>query len=78
MIDPFEQLMHDAGLTAQGCWANLDEYAQDAIVKFGRLVMQECIEVVHRQDQIPQGFSYPKGAYTHELAIKQYFGIINE
>jgi len=29
--DIFEDAIYNAGLTAQGCWENLDDYTQDAI-----------------------------------------------
>ncbi len=75
MNDNFENLLYAAGLTAQGCWDELDEYDQEAIIQFGRLVIQDCIKVIHQQEQIPRGFFYPKSAHVNELAIKQHFGL---
>ncbi len=75
MNDNFENLLYASGLTAQGCWDELDEYAQEAIVRFGQLVVQDCIQVIHEQERIPHGFFYAKPAHIHELAIKQHFGI---
>ena len=74
----FENLLYAAGLTAQGCWDELDDYAREAIVHFGQLVVQDCIHVVRQQERIPVGFFYAKPAHIHELAIKQHFGIDNE
>jgi hypothetical protein len=70
--------MYAAGLTAQGCWDRLDKYDQEAIMRFGRLIVQNCIEVIHKQERIPEGFFYAKPAHIVELAIKQHFGIDNE
>jgi hypothetical protein len=78
MIDKFEDLMYHAGLTAQGCWDEMDSYDHAAIEQYGKLIVNECIKVVHQQDRIPEGFFYPKGAAVHELAIKQHFGIQDE
>ncbi len=78
MNNNFENLLYDAGLIAQGCWDELDDYAREAIVQFGQLVVQDCIRVVHQQGIIPTGFFYAKPAHIHELAIKQHFGIDNE
>ncbi len=78
MNDNFENLLYQAGLTAQGCWDELDDYAREAIVQFGRLIVQDCIQVVHQQERIPKEFLYAKPAHIHELAIKQHFGIDNE
>lgn len=77
MNDQFDDLLYSAGLTAQGCWDELDEYARDAILRFGRLIVQDCIKIIHQQDHMPEGFLYPKAAHTHEIAIKQYFGLNN-
>lgn len=46
--------------------------------QFAKLIINECIKVVHQQDRIPKEFFYPKGADIHELAIKQHFGIQDE
>lgn len=78
MNDNFENLLYESGLTAQGCWDELDEYAQAAIMRFGRLIVKDCIEVVHKQERIPEGFFYAKPAHIHELTIKQHFGIDDE
>jgi hypothetical protein len=43
-----------------------------------KMVIQECIQVVYKQERIPAGFFYAKPAHIHELAIKQHFGIDNE
>lgn len=41
MNDNFDDLLYEAGLTAQGCWDELDSYAQEAIIKFGELVARK-------------------------------------
>lgn len=38
--------MYDAGLTAQGCWDEMDSYMHDAIEKFGELIIRRCISEV--------------------------------
>ena len=43
MNTQFEELMYQAGLTAQGCWDEMDGYAHEAIEKFAELIVQECI-----------------------------------
>jgi hypothetical protein len=42
----FEKQMYDAGLTAQGCWDEMDSYMHDAIEKFGELIIRRCISEV--------------------------------
>jgi hypothetical protein len=41
----------------------------------GRLIIAECVTVMHEQERIPAGFFYSKPAHVHELAIKQHFGV---
>lgn len=75
MNEQFEHCLYQSGLTAQGCWDELDEYAREGIERLARLVIEECIQVIHKQERIPEQFFYPKSASTHELAIKTHFGI---
>ena len=42
---------------------------------FGRLIIDECVKVMHKQERIPAGFLYSKSAHIHELAIRQHFGV---
>lgn len=37
-----ENLLYSAGLTAQGCWDELDEYARDAIIRVIKMTVREC------------------------------------
>ncbi len=45
MDTKFEDLMYRSGLTASGCWDQLDEYDRKAIEKFGELIVRECVEI---------------------------------
>jgi hypothetical protein len=47
MNDKLDKLMYHAGLTAQGCWDEMDEYDRKAIEKFAELIVRECCEVAH-------------------------------
>jgi hypothetical protein len=40
----------------------------------GRLIIAECVTVIHEQERLPVGFLYAKSAHVHELAIRQHFG----
>ena len=42
MNDKFDNLMYDAGITAQGCWDEMDEYDRAAVVRLSELIVQEC------------------------------------
>ena len=43
MNERIDKLMYHAGLTAQGCWDEMDEYDRKAIEKFAELIVQECL-----------------------------------
>ena len=47
----FDDLMYRAGLTAQGCWDEMDEYDRNAIQKFAELIVRECAEMVRIQNE---------------------------
>jgi hypothetical protein len=49
MNERLEDLMYRAGLTAQGCWDEMDQYEREAIEKFANLIVSESINVVNRR-----------------------------
>ena len=62
MNERIEDLLYQAGLTAQGCWDKLGTYEQEAIEKFAELIVRECIII----SQV--------GSIT-ETRLKQHFGV---
>ena len=50
MNDKIDNLLYQAGITAQGCWDKMDEYDREAILRFGKLVIAECIVAVEQTD----------------------------
>jgi hypothetical protein len=75
--DIFERLHYHSGLVAQGCWDELDEYDREAIVRFGDLIVQECIKVARRTILSGSGVDPDTfiGTVTTVEEIKQHFGI---
>ena len=59
-------LMYHAGLTAQGCWDNMDDYDREAILKLAELIIQQCA-------YIAGGYFGP--GRNPQQAIKEYFGV---
>lgn len=59
-----EKLMYDSGLTAQGCWDQMDSYDKEAIMKFGELIVRECANVAADQSAI-----------RPEYRIRRHFGV---
>jgi hypothetical protein len=45
MNERIEHCLYQAGLTAQGCWDELDDYARQGIEKFAELIVRECADV---------------------------------
>jgi len=43
-----DELMYRSGLTAQGCWDNMDEYDRAAVLKFAELIVRECCDVIEQ------------------------------
>ena len=46
MNERIEDLMYQAGLTAQGCWDQMDSYARSSIEKFAELILKQCLSYV--------------------------------
>lgn len=44
-----ENLLYKSGLTAQGCWDELDSYARDAIIRVIEMAAQECADICMSQ-----------------------------
>lgn len=41
----FDDLMYESGLTAQGCWDEMDDYDKEAILRFAKLIVKECADI---------------------------------
>ena len=46
MNKTIEDLMYHAGLTASGCWDEMDAYDRKAIVKFSQLIVADCLNII--------------------------------
>lgn len=44
-----ENLLYRSGLTAQGCWDELDQYAQDAILRVITMAAEDCASMCMSQ-----------------------------
>ena len=61
----FDQQLYASGLTAQGSYDSMDQYDQEAIIRFAELIVRECAEVASSYD----------GAYYVGTAIEKHFGV---
>ena len=83
MNERIDNLLYQAGLTAQGCWDELGTYEQEAIEKFAELIVRECAEILMKPEYAmnhPEELSdYNKGWVNGRLLgiehIKEYFGV---
>jgi hypothetical protein len=76
MNDKLDDLMYQAGLTAQGCWDHMDDYDRTSVLKFAELIVRECAE----QSMSIGRYNTPSGV-TPDLSIaiavglKKHFGV---
>lgn len=63
----FDRQLYESGLTAQGSYDKMDQYDQEAIIRFAELIVRECAEVAGCNGHV-SGFSLGD-------LIKEYFGV---
>ena len=69
MNQRLDDLMYEAGLTAQGCWDQMDDYDRAAVTKFAQLIVRECAEKFAAEPDRP---FYGRHVSYH---IKKHFGV---
>jgi hypothetical protein len=71
----FGELMYAAGLTASGCFENMDDYDQQAIQKFAELIVEQCAIIVltANLEGVEGGDSAVLCAASEQ--IKEHFGV---
>ena len=78
MNERIEHCLYQAGLTAQGCWDELDDYAKEGIEKFAKLLVNECTKVV---ENLSPGYddyrNQIEDAFRRDCVeeIKKHFGV---
>ena len=83
MNERIDNLLYQAGLTAQGCWDELGTYEQEAIEKFAELIVRECADILmkpeYAMNHSEELSDYNKGWVNGRLLgiehIKEYFGV---
>lgn len=75
MNDKLENLMYESGITAQGCWDDMDEFDRQAIERLIDLVIKECATVARNHTLSRNGVEILKyqGQVLVEDAIIDYF-----
>jgi len=62
----FDRQLYESGLTAQGSYDKMDQYDQEAIIRFAELIIQESIKVMKDHDY--------HGEWLGEK-VKEHFGV---
>jgi hypothetical protein len=75
MNERIKQLAEQAGIVIPKDSEYNGHIYRNSIEKFAKLIVQDCIQVMHKQESIPDGFFYAKSANIHEVAIRDYFGV---
>lgn len=76
MNDKFEDLLYNSGLTSQGCWDKLDEWDREAVLKFGELIVRNCIdEIITQMWNYGIDESNNPSFYKAVEKTKQHFGV---
>ena len=74
MNERIEQALYQSGLTAQGCWDELDDYAKGGIEKFAELIIKECAQVCADRGKHHDGL-YSAWASDCSERIEKHFGV---
>ena len=67
-----ENLMYHAGLTAQGCWDEMDDYAKQAIERFAVLIVRECLDQCYNRGMNDELYA---GQLKAAAYIEEHFGV---
>lgn len=70
MNEHMDYLLYRSGLTAQGCWDELDDYAKQAIYQFANLIVNECAMIASEHVESIEGVTFGVGR-----AVKNHFGV---
>jgi hypothetical protein len=76
MNERIEQCLYLSGLTAQGCWDELDDYAKQGIYKFAELIVRECMKCSTWVGTVNKNPIEPiNTAHAINKRIKKHFGV---
>jgi hypothetical protein len=70
MDSKIDDLMYRSGLTASGCWDEMDSYGKEAIENFGKLIVKECIEI-NKQELSFNAFEKLLNKYQEHFGVKE-------
>jgi hypothetical protein len=70
MNERIDELMYRAGLTAQGCWDEMDAYDRKAIMTLAELIVKECAKIT---DDVCESSCF--GIGINGAMLKEHFGV---
>ena len=47
--DQFSNFVYHSGLIAQGCWDKFDDWDKDALRRFSKLIVKDCIDTLQER-----------------------------
>ena len=71
MNSKLDDLMYQAGLTAQGCWDEMDAYDRAAVMKLAELIVRDCASI---SEQHNRNYYKSHGQIIADK-IKKHFGV---
>ena len=78
----FDKQLYDSGLIADGCWNQLDDYAKEAILRFGEAIVNKAIVKIEDEYQANTEDTYEAwdrgylgGLRSSISIIKNHFGV---
>ena len=72
MNERFESLMYHAGMTAQGCWDEMDGYQREAVERFALLIVKECLDQCYNRGMNDALYA---GQLKAAAYIEEHFGV---
>ena len=79
-MSKIDDLMYHAGMTAQGCWDEMDSYQQEAIMKLSQLIAKECMDIIVQNRKYASQHKWPAVELANVclFEIDKTFGVIDE
>ena len=80
MTDKIEHLMYCSGMTAQGCWDEMDSYQQNAINSLVKYVAIECMNVIVQNRKYASEHKWPASELANVCLyeIDKTFGVTED
>ena len=68
----FEKQLYESGLTAQGSYDKMDQYDQEAVIRFAELIVQECLNQCYNRGMNDELYA---GQLKAAAYIEEHFGV---